>query len=148
MRVYLIRHADAVAEARELPDPTRYLSERGRSDAAAAGRILAEDGAALDRIFTSPLVRAVQTAELIAGQLTPPVAVAALPALAPRHDEQVVAAELARSGMASVAVIGHEPGVSGLGALLCGTPDLPLLHTAEIVLIDGGQVTWRRAPGS
>lgn len=146
MRVFLIRHADAVAEARELPDPARYLSERGRSDAVAAGRELARAGGTIDRVYTSPLVRAVQTAELIAGQLTAPVAVAVLLALAPRHDEQLVADELARSELASVAVIGHEPGVSGLGALLCGLPDLPLLHTAEIVLIDGGQVAWRRAP--
>ena len=69
MAAYLIRHGEV-----ENPDHVVYadlpgfaLSQRGRAQASAAGRYLAPRSVAL--IVTSPLERAVETAELLAGEI-------------------------------------------------------------------------------
>lgn len=66
MDLYLIRHADALAlgERGITEDADRPLSEQGEQQAEAAARALAKHGITLDRLFTSPLTRARQTAEL------------------------------------------------------------------------------------
>jgi broad specificity phosphatase PhoE len=76
-RLFLIRHADV-----ENPGGVFYghlesfrLSSRGRAQAIALGRALR--GSGIRRIVHSPLERTRETAELIAGELEPP------PALAP-----------------------------------------------------------------
>jgi phosphohistidine phosphatase len=62
--VYLVRHADALGGH---PDETRELSERGLLEARALAESLADGDLAPAVVLTSPLVRARQTAELIAG---------------------------------------------------------------------------------
>ena len=59
MRIYFLRHT----EAEDGPvDAERELTGRGRRDAEAVGRFLRDVGVLPDRVYTSPLVRAVQTA--------------------------------------------------------------------------------------
>lgn len=62
MRLYFLRHAEA-GDAPE--DAVRELTSRGRRDARRLGRYLDRIGVTLDRAYTSPLVRARQTAELV-----------------------------------------------------------------------------------
>ena len=52
-------------------DPTRArpLSEKGRSQAERLGRYLADIGFRTDTIVTSPKLRALQTAEIVAAHL-------------------------------------------------------------------------------
>ncbi len=64
MRVTLIRHAEAGDDAPR--DESRALTSRGRADARRLGRALARRGVRFTAIVTSPLVRAVQTAEIVA----------------------------------------------------------------------------------
>ena len=64
MRVTLIRHAEAGDDAPR--DESRALTVRGRADARRLGRALARRGVRFTLIVTSPLVRAVQTAEIVA----------------------------------------------------------------------------------
>lgn len=45
------------------------LSELGREEAASAGRLLAEEGVAVDLVYTSMLARSIQTAEITLGAL-------------------------------------------------------------------------------
>lgn len=62
MRLFFLRHA----EAGDAPvDAARELTAKGRRDARRAGRFLAGLGVAFDRAYTSPLVRARQTADLV-----------------------------------------------------------------------------------
>jgi hypothetical protein len=42
-------------------------------------------------------------------------------------------------------LVGHEPGISGIGSLLLATADLPPLSKAEAVRISDGQLRWRFA---
>jgi phosphohistidine phosphatase len=62
MKLYLLRHAEA---ADGVPDAERPLTAKGIAQSKAVGQFLAERGVKFDAAFTSPLVRAVETAELV-----------------------------------------------------------------------------------
>lgn len=66
MQVLLVRHAEAVDMRTALSDHDRWLTRQGRSTMAGVGAALAGFGLRYDGIYTSPLVRAVQTAEILA----------------------------------------------------------------------------------
>lgn len=144
MDVFVIRHADAIDETLELRDPMRHLSIEGRTQATSLGDRLRWYDCAPTHLWTSPLVRAVQTAELVAIGLQYKLAVEVLPALAPAEPERaVVAAVQALPADACVVLVGHEPNMSGIVALLLGQPDFPALAKAEAVRITDGQLRWR-----
>ena len=46
---------------------------------------------------------------------------------------------------ANVMLVGHEPGMSGIGALLVNEPDFAALAKAEAVRILDGKLRWRCA---
>ena len=146
VQVFLIRHADAAAESLALPDPLRHLTLPGRQQARALGDRLRWHDCAPTHVWSSPLVRAVQTAELVAGNLHVEAAVHVLPALAPDADPHAVVAALAAlPADAIVILVGHEPGLSAVGTLLIGQPTLAGLARAEAVRIADGAVRWRFA---
>src|SRR5438105_10768988 len=69
IRVYLVRHGIAVnpADSGGLPDDDRPLTGKGRRRFRRAARAFARLGELPDFLFTSPLIRAAQTAEILAG---------------------------------------------------------------------------------
>src|SRR5207247_2813001 len=71
IRIYLVRHGIAVdpAEMGSLDDEARPLTGKGRKRFRRLARAFRDLGEPLDFIFTSPLVRAVQTAEILCGAL-------------------------------------------------------------------------------
>jgi phosphohistidine phosphatase len=145
VKIYLIRHAHAVDESSTLPDEHRYLSVKGRRVMKEVGAALLSNGVKFDAVVTSPLVRAVQTAEILAESVGFFGIVEALPPLRPGVPPRVVAAELPARGMA-VAVVGHEPGISALGALLVGRPAFPPFKKAQVCLLDQGQAGFTLNP--
>jgi phosphohistidine phosphatase len=66
MDLFLIRHAKAADGALYRDDGERPLTADGRRAARDVGESLARHGVQLDAVWSSPLVRAVETAELIA----------------------------------------------------------------------------------
>ncbi|MFB7948190.1 histidine phosphatase family protein [Kitasatospora phosalacinea] len=66
-RLIVLRHAKA--DWPDVPDELRPLAERGRADAAAAGRWLAEHELVPDRVLCSTAVRTRQTWELVEPEL-------------------------------------------------------------------------------
>jgi broad specificity phosphatase PhoE len=70
MRLYFVRHGESEANVLHEVSNRGYkhpLTENGRQQAAVLARSLA--GVAVTRIYTSPLMRAVQTAEILAAAL-------------------------------------------------------------------------------
>ncbi|HEY2748653.1 MAG TPA: phosphohistidine phosphatase SixA [Polyangia bacterium] len=65
MDLFLIRHAHAIDGA-DMRDDDRPLSAQGRKQALEVGGALGKQKVRFARIVTSPLVRAVETAELVA----------------------------------------------------------------------------------
>jgi phosphohistidine phosphatase len=62
MKLYFLRHADALDGAN---DAARPLSPHGRKEAREVGRFLKRAGIAFDAAYSSPLVRAKETAEIV-----------------------------------------------------------------------------------
>jgi phosphohistidine phosphatase len=122
------------------------LTANGRRQARAIGERLRWHDCIPTHIWSSPLVRAVQTAELVASGLGCETAVDAHPALAPdENPRDVVAALAALAADAIVVLIGHEPGLSAVGALLVGQPGFASLAKAQAARIDDGALRWRFA---
>jgi len=146
VQIFLIRHAAAVDETLALRDPHRHLTLQGREQARRLGDRLRWHDCVPTVIWTSPLTRAVQTAELIAGAMEASACVECLPALAPDGSPREVAAAVrAQAPGAAVMLVGHEPSLSALGALLVGAPDFAGLAKAEAARIVDGVLRWRFA---
>jgi phosphohistidine phosphatase len=161
MKLVLIRHGPA--EARETfaltgrDDSERPLIDRGRRRTRRAARGLNRLVPALDVLATSPLVRAAQTAEIVAEVYGGPKPVE-VAALEPGRRPPELAEWLAAQDHAdTVAVVGHEPGLgeaitwflSGLTVPFVG---LKKGGASQLDLpgeIDGGRASldWVLAPG-
>jgi phosphohistidine phosphatase SixA len=141
VRIYLVRHGDAISEDDAGSDRDRWLSPRGREAARILGRLLREQAVTADAIVASPLPRAVQTAELLAAALDYLDPIATRRYLEPSAHPRVAAGELATLGVAIV-VVGHEPAISSLGAFLLGRPSFPTFHTAQCCVIEDKKPTW------
>ncbi len=145
MKLYLVRHGDAVPEQQAGCDRDRWLSQRGREAARVVARLLREAGVSPDAIICSPLPRAVQTAELIATGLDHLHVITALHTLEPTSFPHVAATAIQKAG-ASVVVVGHEPSISGLGAHFLGRPSFPQFRTAQCYAIEDGKPTFTARP--
>lgn len=130
MQILLVRHGDAVEHGART-DGERWLSPKGRQTTRAVAAVLRAGGAPVDRMFTSPLVRAVQTSEILAAEQGFDGPLEVLPALVPSGDpEDVVLALDAIERPAVVALVGHEPNVSALAARLLGVAFPPFKKSA------------------
>jgi phosphohistidine phosphatase len=154
VRVTLIRHAEAVDDAPR--DESRALTVRGRRDARRLGRVLARRGVRFSLIVTSPFVRAVQTAEIVAAAVGHRGRMLSTDLLEPEAAATDVAAFLGTLGdEKSVALVAHEPILSAVAAVLTNKPRHPALRKAEalrIRLAEGpgaaGTLRWRVDGGS
>ena len=128
MRLLVIRHA--IAEERDAfaatgkPDGQRPLTDEGRKRMKAAVRGLRRVVPKLDVLATSPLVRACQTAEIVAEEYGGPE-IRTLDELSPeRRPDELLAWLRAQQPGETAAVIGHEPHLGFLvGWLLTGRND-------------------------
>jgi phosphohistidine phosphatase len=146
VQVFLVRHAEAVDETLALRDPHRHLTPHGRTQARSLGDRLRWHDCAPTQIWTSPIVRAVQTAELVAAGLGSPTSVEIFPSLAPDGTARdVLAAVQALAPGSAVMLVGHEPSLSAVGALLVGKPDFEGLGKAQAARIVDGDLRWRFA---
>jgi phosphohistidine phosphatase len=121
--LYLIRHAVAEERGDEWPDDAkRPLSDDGASRMRKAARGLDRLGVTLDVVVTSPLVRAKQTAELVAEAMNPRPPIVTAESLAPGGTYQEVVTDLEKqSRRTRIAIVGHEPGIGEFAARLIGS---------------------------
>lgn len=132
MILYFMRHGEA-EDAGSGGDAARALTERGVQRTTEAAAALGRLDLALGLVLTSPLRRAVQTAELVAGALKVPVrqekalggnfSLDALARLAQAHDLP-----------ASVMLVGHEPDFSWVVGELIGGARLEMKKGAVACL--------------
>lgn len=137
MILYVMRHAEAVEGSDVLKDEWRYLTEKGRSAAGKVSALLARTGPKPRLTITSPLTRAVQTAEIAAEMACRKNVVVASELLLPGGDIDELIAHLKGCADAKrVMVVGHEPQLGSLVAALLGRSDeaLPLKKSACVAL--------------
>ena len=154
--LYLVRHAIAEERGPEYPDDTkRPVSVRGRRRMKAAARGFAGLDPGVDMILTSPLVRAVQTAEILSRELAD-ASLRVCPSLAPEHPPEAVAQDLGRaSAKGAIALVGHEPDLGALAAWLIGAKSALPFKKGGIARIDvprlpptqDGTLVWMATPG-
>jgi phosphohistidine phosphatase len=145
--LYLVRHAIAAERGSEWPDDTkRPLTERGVSRFKEEVKGLRRLDVEIDEIFTSPLIRARQTAELLAAGLEGKPSVKVLDTLAPGHTSAAVLSQLAKvAKRRRVALVGHEPELGELAAHLIGAGRALAFKKGGLCRIDVGSLTTRRA---
>jgi phosphohistidine phosphatase len=109
-QLWLLRHGEAVPHESK-PDAERELTPRGERQAVAAGKGLAKLGLEFDACYTSPKVRARQTAQLACEALN--IEAGVEESLADGFDREDALELLLRHGAdARVLVVGHEPSFS------------------------------------
>jgi phosphohistidine phosphatase len=119
MNLYLLRHAEAEAEAAS--DDERQLTERGREQARTIGRFCARNDLYPGKILTSPMVRAKQTAKIVADELKISERIQVCPFAAVGMTAEAALGELKRfEEHSSVLLVGHEPDLSEFVAALLG----------------------------
>lgn len=142
MELFLVRHAKAADGALYGEDGERPLTPEGRKAASAVGEALAKEGVELDAIVTSPLVRAVETAELLAVGVGYKGALEVSASLEPsgRPDVMLSVAVQPRldAGVKRLALVGHEPSMGYLLSALLQKPGLSMSKGAVVKLkLDG-----------
>jgi phosphohistidine phosphatase len=145
--LYLVRHAIAAERGEDWPDDDkRPLTARGVSRFKESVTGLSRLGVAVDEIFTSPLIRAKQTADLLAAGLPGKPSVKVLDALSPGHTPGSLLAQLAKNARRRrIALVGHEPALGELAAHLIGAGRALPFKKGGVCRIDVESLTSRRA---
>jgi phosphohistidine phosphatase len=113
----LIRHGEAESAGPAQTDTQRRLTRAGKDAAARTGRALAGHGVVSPSIVTSPKARALETAQILARELSvgdPTV----IDALRGDHDIAHILTALAEVEARCVIAVGHMPDLGSLAARL------------------------------
>ena len=146
----LLRHGIAEERSPDLDDAQRSLTAEGRERSLRLLQRLVELDLGCDLVLSSPLVRARQTAELaVAAGLAPELELAA--SLAPLADplpllERWLGPLSPRSGWRRLVLVGHEPDLSTLAALLMGVPMGQAPQALQLKKAGVALLQWTQAP--
>jgi phosphohistidine phosphatase len=140
MKIHIVRHA--IAELREDwhdPDEQRPLTAKGRKKMARIVRGLRNLEVELTHLYSSPLLRAQQTAEIIQEGLKLEK-IAPTDLLVPEADPaQIISFLNEHDDQAALALVGHEPHVSALLAFLVTgkSAAIALFKKGGVALLEG-----------
>jgi phosphohistidine phosphatase len=146
MRIYLLRHGIAEDAGPRTPDSQRQLTDKGRHRLAAVLKIARRAEVQPGLVLSSPLIRAVQTAEMAREILETEAPVQLTPALVPEASPQEVWQEL--RGLRTfdeILLAGHEPLLSQLTSWLLGAPALQV-HMGKAALVSIEMDNFRGDP--
>jgi len=141
MIIHIVRHAEAIERTPAVPEEHRFLTRRGRKRFRKVAKSLAKLGVKPDIILTSPLVRAVQTADILAETLRHKRDLAVEALLGPGFRPEALDELLSRYPQAGeVAIVGHEPDLGILAQALFAARE-------ACALPKGGTISFKRAAG-
>lgn len=145
MLLLLVRHGQAVDDAPGLGDAGRWLTEKGRTATnRVARRVRKLKKLRPAEIWTSPLVRSVQTAEIFAAGLEFEGEVKAVAELSPGRDPgDVVAVLTAAQSPGPIALVGHEPLLSQILRVLAGETGIDGFKKSGLIA-----VSWEDGKGT
>jgi phosphohistidine phosphatase len=158
MDLYIIRHAEAQPLGMDgiEDDADRPLTASGHAQCGPLAATLQRQGVRLDRIVTSPLLRARQTAESLLQELAAPKPELHIcDHLAPNGKRRKLTRFLCGLGAQSVAIVGHMPDLAEYAGWLIGSRKAQLdLAKAGVACIHcddepdkgGGALTWMVTP--
>jgi phosphohistidine phosphatase len=156
LSIYLVRHAIAEERGDKWPDDAmRPLTHGGAARMRRAIAGLRALDMKVDVVLTSPLVRAVETAELLVEELRPVPELRYLSALAPGGSPAKIAdAVAAVHATRGVALVGHEPDLGELAAWLTGLRTALAFRKGGVCRLDlvapaatrSAQIVWVALP--
>ncbi|MET8904047.1 MULTISPECIES: histidine phosphatase family protein [unclassified Streptomyces] len=121
-RIVLFRHAKA--DWPQVTDHERPLAERGRKDAAEAGRRLADTGVAFDQALCSTSTRTRETWKLAVHEFPHrPKTIYEERIYEASPGELIAVLNETPDDLRNVLVIGHNPGMEGLAEILAGSAE-------------------------
>ncbi len=124
MLLYFVRHGIAIGREDPgcPPEAERYLTKKGIDKTRGVAAGLRALGVEADAMFSSPLVRAVQTAEIVAGALSfPREKIHRTEALLPNARPSGIFRELGKVRAKSIMCVGHAPHLDEAIALAVGS---------------------------
>lgn len=122
----MIRHGDADAEVPEaLDDDARSLTPRARESLPGHFAALAGHFGRIDAVYTSPLVRAVQTSTLLSNALKFGGPFRAHRSLFPDAPVGGLEALLDENPRKTLILVGHQPSIGAAAAYFLGRANLP-----------------------
>jgi phosphohistidine phosphatase len=126
LRIFVVRHGDADAEIPEgLGDEARALTAKARQSAYAHFSHLAERMEKVDLILTSPLVRAVQTAQILSLAQKHEGPLRAHRSLLPDMPVGAIETVLTEHPGENLVLVGHQPSMGAMAAHLLGLQTFP-----------------------
>jgi phosphohistidine phosphatase len=141
---YLIRHAAALAlgERGITNDEERPLSEAGEGQCESAAKAMSQRGIVLDKLYTSPLLRARQTAEILLRVWSKPeLILETCNALTPGGKPRKLSKYLLKSGGEKIGLVGHMPDLGDFAAWLLGAKKTQInIAKAGVALITCGEL--------
>lgn len=147
MRILLVRAGLSVETG---PEAQRHLTATGRQVTRAVSRRVKQELEALDVtvdvILTSPLIAAVQTAELFAEGVDHLGIVESMHLLLQGVPAHLAAEKVLTRDEGLVALVGDEPALAGLGAFLTRARTFPPHLCSQVSLIDDGHAAWTFRP--
>jgi phosphohistidine phosphatase len=119
VNLYIMRHGEAANLGAEFPsDGVRPLTFNGRKRVELSTKGLSASGVAVDKIISSPLVRARQTAEIVHEGLAVATNLEFSDALPIGDIDGIVKAVQAHTRHENVMLVGHEPTLTRLISVL------------------------------
>ncbi len=138
MQVFVLRHGQA--EPQLTTDDARNLTEQGRIDVAASVRNSLNDLMKIQEIWSSPLVRAQQTAEIVRSILAQSgvhLGIKTTDLITPESDPLRFFDELQIANSSSILLASHQPFVGDFIDLFCGSPlGAHPMNTSSIAFIE------------
>lgn len=148
MQLYFLRHGEADWPNWSKPDDERPLTDFGKKEVRQVGRFLNRLKVRPDLVVTSPLPRALQTAEIAAEQLK--TKLSEDEALEPGFGISELSTVLKRHRSKVLMLVGHEPDFSSVISALTG--GFVKMSKAGVALIDidpeteKGRLLWLFPP--
>jgi phosphohistidine phosphatase len=126
LRIFLVRHGEADADPPEgLHDEARALTAKARSNVAAHFASLSERMGPVSLILTSPLVRTVQTAQILSSSVRHEGPLRVHRCLLPDMPVGAVEPVLKEYSDENLVLVGHQPTMGALAAHLLGLQSFP-----------------------
>jgi phosphohistidine phosphatase len=123
MKLIVVRHAAAVERSPDISEETRYLTPEGRVSFRKTARTMLKNGVEPGLILTSPLLRAVQTADILAETLAYSGPFVVRNELRPGFDMKALDKLLDDyRSVDELVLVGHEPDLSTLVSFLISRP--------------------------
>ncbi|AKD05525.1 phosphohistidine phosphatase [Pontibacter korlensis] len=141
--LYILRHAKSSWEFDELSDHDRPLNKRGRHDAPLMGQELAARGVEPQLIISSPAVRALSTATLIARELNydPDDIVVDTRIYGADRDDLLQVVLSVPAEVSSLMLVGHNEALSEFANMLSQEP-IGSLPTAGVAVLEFDCESW------